>query len=350
MAIALRHRAQQTEARLKSNGRVTMKDVANLAGVTSMTVSRTLRRPEMVAQETRERVLEVVQETGFIPNLAAGTLSATRSPIVTAVVATLSEPSMAGLAQGLSDVLSDAGYQLLLNQSRFDPKIEENLVRAALGWTPSAVVLAGMTHTRTTRTILQRAGVPVFEVNEIGSRPIDTAVGISNFEGGRQAALYMASRGKKRIGFLHHALKHNERMRRRREGFLKGLEEAGLEPDLHLCCEVSSEPEGGAFGLRTMRKRFADLDGIIATNEREAVGALMECIRQGIDVPGQIGVIGWGDSEFSAQMVPSLSTVRVPREETGRRTGQLILDRLKGIEPEDKVIDLGFEIIEREST
>ncbi len=327
-----------------------MKDVAALAGVTSMTVSRALHRPEMVAEQTRERVLEVVAQTGFIPNLAAGTLSATRSRIVTAVVATLAEPGAAEIVGGLSDTLSEAGYQLLLNQSRFDPKSEEELLRAALGWTPAAVVMSGMTHTRATRAMLQRSGVPVIEMNEIDGRPIDMAVGLSNFEGGRQSALFMARRGSRRIGFLHGSPRHNERVRRRREGFLKGLSEAGLEPDPGLTLEIEANPHGGAQGLATMLQRYADLDGIIAATEREAVGVLQECLRRSLAVPGRIAIMGWGDSELSSEMVPTLTTVRTMRYEIGQQSARVILNRLEGRKPEKRVIDLGFEIIPRQST
>ncbi|MEO1016479.1 MAG: LacI family DNA-binding transcriptional regulator [Pseudomonadota bacterium] len=349
MAFALRRQTSYPPLP-RQTARVTMKDVAAIAGVTSMTVSRALHRPEMVADATRERVLEVVAETGFIPNLAAGTLSATRSRIVTAVVATLAEPGAAEIVSGLSDTLSEAGYQLLLNQSRFDPKTEEALLRAALGWTPAAVVMSGMTHTRATRLMLQRAGVPVIEMNEIDSRPIDMAVGLSNFEGGRESAVFMAKRGSRRIGFLHGSLRHNERVRRRRDGFLKGLVDAGLEAEPGLTLEIEANPHGGARGLATMLERYADLDGIVAATEREAVGVLQECLRRGLDVPGRIAIMGWGDSELSAEMVPALTTVHTRRYEIGYRTGQVILNRLEGRKSKQNVIDLGFEIVARQST
>jgi len=329
---------------------VTIREVAAYAGVAPMTVSRALKQPELVAEATRHRVLEAVAATGFIPNRMAGSLSTTSTPIVAAVVTTIANSIMAETVEGLSDGLAGSRFELFLAQSHFDAKSEEMIVQAALGWRPAGLVLVGMTHTRRTRQLLKRAGIPVVELNEIDSRPIDIAVGLSNRAGGHACARHLIERGRRHIGLVLGESHQNERLRRRADGFLKALREADLPCDLEQVVDAGITARAGREGLVQLLERYPDLDGCAFGSETAAIGALQLCIRRGIDVPGELAIMGWGDNELSSQIVPALPSLRTPRYRIGRTAAEALLDRIGGRSLATNLIDLGFEIVVRDST
>jgi LacI family transcriptional regulator, gluconate utilization system Gnt-I transcriptional repressor len=340
---------RQPDAMVAVRPTVTMRDIAQRAGVTPMTVSRALSRPEKVSAATRRRIEAVIDELGFIPNQVAGSLSSTRSRIVTAVVATLTDSLVVEIVQGLSDELTANGYQLLIAPSRYQPAVEEQLVRASLGWRPAGVVLTGFTHTRGTRRLLSAAGMPVVEINEVRARPIDMAVGLSNFDGGYAMTRFLVQRGYRRIGFVHLPTRHNERMRLRRDGFFAALRDHGLPATPDLAMGVPLAVGAGRAGLVALLERHPDLDAVFFASEPQAIGAVQECHRRGIAVPGRLAVATWGDSEVAAELEPPLTALRSPRYAIGKTAAACILRRLDGSFTGAKVLDLGFEIVPRKS-
>ncbi len=328
---------------------VTIRQVAAAAGVAPMTVSRTLRQPDLVAEATRTRVLEVIRSTGFIRNAAAGSLGAGRSPIVTAIVGTIANSIIAETIQGLSDGLAGSGYQLLLGDCGFSPKQEEVLVRVTMGWRPAGLVLVRMTHSRATRALLKRSRTPTVEINEIDGRQIGMTVGLSNATGGRGCASLLLPRGCRRIGLVLGDPTDNERLSHRRDGFLSVLREAGIEASASVVVEAPMTVDGGGTALLRLLERMPDLDGCLFASEHQAIGALHICHRRGIRVPEQIAVVGWGDSGLASTTVPPLTTLRTPRYEIGRTTAKCLLERFAGTIPAHRRFDLGFEIIRRQS-
>jgi LacI family gluconate utilization system Gnt-I transcriptional repressor len=151
----------------------TMADVAAIAGVTKMTVSRVLRHPELVRADTRKRILQAMGELGYVPNRLAGSLTAGRSGLVAAIVPTLRHSLFADTIEGMSDVLAGAGLDLIVANSRYRADVEESQIRTLLERRPDAIVLTGLTHTPEARQLLKSAGIPVVETWESTDQPID---------------------------------------------------------------------------------------------------------------------------------------------------------------------------------
>ena len=221
---------ERTRGAVRTGLDVTMADIAAVAGVTKMTVSRVLRHPERVHPETRDRIRRVIDELGYVPNRLAGSLTAGKTGLVAAIVPTLRHSLFADTIEGMSDVLAAAGLDLIVASSRYRTDVEESQIRALLERRPDAIVLTGLTHTPEARQLLASAGIPVVETWESTERPIDMAVGFSNRDAARAMTLALVESGYRRIVFVNGPSETNERARHRAEGHVAAMAEAGLAP------------------------------------------------------------------------------------------------------------------------
>ena len=337
----------------------TMRDVARIAGVSTMTVSRVLGQPDIVAEATRNRVHEAIAKLGYVPDLIASSLSSQKSGFIAAIVPTLNNINFAETAGGLSDTLKMAGFQLLIGYTNYQLEEEEALVRTMLARRPEGIVLTGSHHSNATRQLLLAADIPVVEIWDLPKQPIGHAVGFSNLDVGIAMTSRLIERGYRKIAFLgppesepsFRDFRGDERL----EGYERALQQAGLESDLIL--RHGSGPVSfthGTESLKALLQHRNDVDAVFAVSDLSAVGAVMECQRRGIKVPDDLAIAGFGDFEIGAQIIPSLTTVRIDCSGIGERTGQLLLDLLtrtpRKAADGHQVIDLGFELIERQST
>ncbi|HSV44475.1 MAG TPA: LacI family DNA-binding transcriptional regulator [Ramlibacter sp.] len=325
-----------------------MTDVAAAAGVALVTVSRALNQPGKVSPATLARVQAEVKRLGYVPDLTAGSLASARSHIVGAIVPTLSNTWFADTMEGLAAALAPAGYQLMLSQSNYHPQSEAGLVDAFLGRRVDALVLTGASHDRKVRVKLRRLGLPVLETWDLPELPLDMAVGFSNAGVGLAVGRYLWDKGYRRIAFLGAS---EERSLKRLAGLQAALLPHGLRPaDTELMAPPSTIAEG-AQALQRLMARTPAIDALFCSNDLLAVGALQYAREKRWAVPGRLAVVGFSDLAVAEAVSPALTTVRVRAPELGRRAGELLLSRLAGdtLPRSDRVIDLGFELVERAS-
>lgn len=329
---------------------VNIRDVAEYAGVSPMTVSRTLREPEKVSQEARRRVEGAIRETGYFPNQIASSLSSKRSNVVGLIVPNIANSLFVDTVQAVSDVLRTIDYHLLVADSGYSLVEEEGLIAAFLGQRVSGIVLHNTEHTPRARHMLQRAGVPVVETGNLGRQPLDMAVSYSNFEASRAMAQHLARRGYRHIGFVSLPSQDNDRVQERRRGYFAALQELGVPADPGYAIEVPHGIASGAEALNRLLAAHPELDAIFFAGDVLAVGALLECQRRGLAVPGRIAIASSDDVEILAHLNPPLTTLRIPRYAIGKRAAEVLIDRIQGRAKDKLVLDLGFEIVQRAST
>src|SRR6202451_4141315 len=160
----------------------TLSAVAELAGVSAITVSRVVRLPDMVAPQTRGRVEAAMRELGYVPNQLAGALASSRTRSVGVLVPTIANSIFAETVQGLSDELEPLGYAVILAQSRYDAAREDHMLAALLSRRPEAIIMVGSPATDDGARLLRRAGIPVVETWDLPATPIDAVASFSNDE------------------------------------------------------------------------------------------------------------------------------------------------------------------------
>jgi LacI family gluconate utilization system Gnt-I transcriptional repressor len=332
----------------------TIRDVSRLAGVSRMTVSRVVRDPGVVSPDTRARVNRAIADLGYVPDRAAGSLGSRRTGFIALILPTLTNANFASAAHGLTEVLRQADYDLLIAYTDYSLAEEERQLRNLLARRPEAIVLTGAVHERNASRMLLSADIPVIELADLPRRPIEHAVGFSNYEAGRTAARYLLKREFLRIGAVAGSTQGDvidHRGEERIRGFEDELRLAGRSTDLvlrHGSAPVSYEH--GAAAARVLLRRDPKPDAVFAVSDLSAVGVVMECARLGVEVPRDLSVMGFGDFDIGAQINPALTTIHVDFRALGRTTGQLLLEVLAdGAAQTPRVVDVGLSVVERTS-
>lgn len=327
---------------------MTLKDVADRAGVGIMTVSRVVNQPEAVSAELRGRVEHAIAAMGYVPNRSAGSLASNRSRLIAVIVPSLSSRVFGEIIVGADSVLGPEGLQIMVSNTSYSLEDEEAVCRRVLGWRPEGVIICGIDHSRGTREILLQSGLPVVEALELGERAIDINIGLSHLEAGRAAGAYLVERGHRRIAFAGAQMDRDFRAQRRRAGFLAALSDVGLEPAADLDLPSPLGFATGAEVFARLREAAPRADAVFCVNDELAVGAVGAAVRAGLKVPDDLAVMGFNDLDISAQIVPALTTIRSPREEMGRLAAEALLAARIGKRPRTR-IDVGFRLVRRET-
>lgn len=341
---------RQPRRRFGTNS-VTMADVAQVAGVSAQTVSRVLREPESCSPQSVQRVHEAIRSTHYVQNHAASHLASNRSMTVAAVIPQIAASIFAETLQGLSNVLLQAGYQVIIGHSDYSHEREEAVVRNLLGRRPDAFFLVGTHHTDAVREMLTRAAIPVVESWAWTDAPIDQLVGFSNQAALAEAVAYGRQRGYARPTFVGSLRSGDDRARERLEGYLTGVAQhyPGLQPRIVVIDELPYTMTSGRELLAVTRERYPDSDLLLFSSDLLAAGALLACQREGVAVPQTLAIIGFGDYEVASELNPGLTTIAVPTVRMGEESARILLKRLRNELPASRTLDLGFELVARSS-
>ncbi len=350
--------AQHESSRVTSHLTSRMEDVAREAGVARVTVSRALSDPDKVSPATLAAVRDAVSRLGYVPNLMAGSLASKRSRIVGAVIPTLANAWFADALDGLAETLGKSNYQLMLGQSGYRLEDEARLIDSFIGRKVDALMLTGVVHLPAVAAKLRRLRMPTVEIWDLTDEPIDQVVGFSNEACGVAVGAYLLARGRQRVGYIG---ADEVRSHKRQRGLTSALVQAGLAAPEAISVQAPSSMEDGAHSLSTLLSRQPALQAVFCSNDTLAMGALAECRKRGLRVPQDLAVVGFSDLPIASVCAPSLTSVRVRSRDIGRRAGELLLSRLhanggtleggEAASPaQPAVTDMGFEIIERESS
>jgi LacI family gluconate utilization system Gnt-I transcriptional repressor len=329
----------------------TMSDVARLAGVSSMTVSRAFRQDGSVTSSTQAAILAAAEELGYVFDTTASNLRSQRSNFVGAIIPSLNNANFAETVGGLSDGLKARSLQILLGYTNYDVVEEERLIEQMLRRKPEAIVLTGGRHTDRARKLLRFASIPVIETWDIPEAPIGHVVGFSNAKSVMGLVDHCVSRGLKRIAFLGGDSIRDSRGAERRAGFVTAMTAHGLDATrLVAAGEPPISMREGTAAMKWLLANLPDTEAVICVSDLSAFGALTECQRQRVEVPGQIWIMGFGDYEIGSVSVPRLTTVNPFPRRIGERAADLVLDILDQRQTEPAIIEIFPEVLVRESS
>ncbi|KND59315.1 Transcriptional regulator, LacI family [Candidatus Burkholderia verschuerenii] len=324
-----------------------------------MTVSR-MHAGHSVALATRERVQKAIDELGYVADAAAGALSSGRSEFVAVLVPSLASSNFSDTVRdtvrGLAASLEPHGLQLLIGDTDYHLDREERLVRSMLRHQPRCIALTGARHTDATRNLLRRSGVPVVEMWDAPTDPIDSAVGFSNVSAARAMVRYLADQGYERIGFLGGASELDRRGLDRLKGFRSQMKSLGLDDArvIRLGDSPVTMSHGGP-AMAALLDAWPDTQAVMCVvSGMSAFGAIMESHRRGMTVPVDIAVAGFGNFEVSEYCTPTITTDSVDAYGIGLRTGATLLAALQEREAgaaisAGKRVRVAYKVVARES-
>jgi LacI family transcriptional regulator, gluconate utilization system Gnt-I transcriptional repressor len=333
----------------------TMVDVAQRAGVSTMTVSRALKDGSSIAKTTRDRIMHAVEELGYVLDQSAGSLSSKRTGFVAALIPSINNSNFADTARGLTDALQGSGLQLLLGYTDYSVEKEEELIESMLRRRPEAILVTGGRHTTRGQKLLQNSGIPVIETWDLPKSPVRHVVGFSNAEASAALVRHLHDRGYRRIAFIGGTTNRDTRGADRRTGYEAAMRALGLSDSrvISFGTPPISMKQGGEALVRLV-EQWPDVEAAICVSDLSAFGALMECHRRGWAVPQRIALAGFGDFEISETCYPALTTVGVHCYDIGNKAGELLLRAIEGERSGRPIaaetIMTEYNVIAREST
>lgn len=328
-------------------GKVTLADVARVAGVSIITASRALGNPSIVAERTRLKVQQAASQTGYVPNLLAGGLKSSRSRVIACLVPTISSGSSFMLAvQALTETLAASGYQVMLGQRGYDQDTENALIDAVMSRRVDGIVLMGAIRSAPMRKRLQAIGMPVVEAWDMTRTPVDMLIGFSHEAVGAAVANYVHRKGYRKPAMI---VASEPRSALRARGFAKAAARHGHTEVPAAQIGAPTRLRHGRIGTAELLARHPDTDVIFCASDLVALGAIIELKQRGKRVPEDIAVLGFGDLDFAVDVDPALTTVQIDSVEIGRRSAAMLMEKLGGAPVATPVVNLGFAIIERDS-
>lgn len=323
----------------------TLEDVALAAGLSAMTVSRAINKPQQVRPKTVEKVLAAVKSVGYIPNALAGGLASRRSRLIAVVVPQINNAMFVDTIQALNDALFRQGYSMLLCVSGYGQEEEAEIVATLLSRRPDGLVLTGIFHSSALRKVILQTGIPVVEIWDMTPTPLDMLVGFSHEKVGFQTGLWLAKKG-----YHHPALVWTDDVRalQRRRGLEEALHQQGITIAESVTVSLPAVMQAGRQAFASIVQQIQS-DIIVCSSDTLAQGVLIEAQSRNMSVPDEVAVMGFGDLTFAAWHHPAITTVRIDRQGIGLRAAEALVQRLAGNMQTPATVDVGFDIVERDS-
>lgn len=307
----------------------TLDDVARQAGVSTATVSRCLNSPERVVEKTRERVMSAVEQLGYTPNFGARVMAAKRTFTIGAIIPTMENAIFARGLQAFQEELHRRGYTLLVSSSAYQPKIEEEQIRALVSRGADGLLLIGHDRDPEVYSYLQAREIPVLSAWVYLPDSGQPTVGFDNRESMRALAQQVIDYGHRRISLISGITKGNDRAAARMAGLRDALAANGLDPGAMPVIETPYEIENGAVAFQTLMQAATPPTVVMCGNDVLAAGALRGAREMGLSVPGNVSITGFDDIELARIVTPQITTVHVPHREMGRKAAIALIDMVE---------------------
>lgn len=311
----------------------TIKEVSRRANVSASTVSRVLNGSVPVAEETRKRVLEAIEELDYRPNAFARSLATNRSGGIGVSVNDLSSAFYGAMVSGIEMEAEAAGMHLLVSSGHADAAKERKALEFLLARRPDVLVIHVEAIPDLELVELMQGDVPIVLMGRYLAEMEDRCVYLDNEAGGELATQHLIDQGHERIAHIAGPLSYPD-SRARLLGLRRALDRAGIAFDERLQVEGDFVEDGGYRAVRRLLDRDAPFSAIFSANDQMAIGALQALREAGIRVPEDVSVIGYDDVLLARYLTPTLTTIRQPLEEMGRAATRIALDLLEGAEEE----------------
>ena len=317
----------------------TIKDVANLAGVSVATVSRALNKSGYVSEKSRQKVELAIKELDFYPNEVARSLFQKKSKLIGLLLPDISNPFFPLVAKGVEDKINEKGYNLILGNVQEHPSKEIEYIRAFAQNNVAGVLSAVESSSNDFKNM------PFVMLDRVTSNK-EFSVHSDDYQGGMLAALAVSERKPGQVVVMvGPRLVSNSLVRL--AGSLKILEDNNL--DYQLLETESFQFDSAQKSAYQLFEKFPNVASVIASNDTHALSVMREAIRRGLSVPNDVQVVGYDDNPYSKLMYPSLSTIAQPAYQIGYQGAEILCNRIEGIKVDQTTIQLPVELKIRES-
>lgn len=333
-----------TDNNIVRTSSVKMTDVAKLANLSEMTVSRVLTGKGYFSTAAEKKVLAAAEQLSYVPNRLAGSLASNRSNLVGVVLPTLSNAVFTEVMSGIYEGLKDKGLQPVFGISEYSKDKEEQLVKDMMTWRPAGIIVTGLEHNKKTSAMLRSADQKVIEIIDVDGDPISSCIGLSHKKAGKIMAEHLLDKGYRRFGYIGSNLNVDTRARKRKDEFVRILSKAGGIVVHELIPEQASSMHLGRALTAELLSMDHELDAIYYSNDDMAAGGLMHCIAEKISLPDDIALASFNGLSFIDALPLKITTVRSPRFEIGRLASSHIASAESASYEASDTLDMTIEL------
>lgn len=337
-------------AELRGAGKVTINDVARIAGVSKKTVSRIINRSPLVKPRTREIVQAIIDTIGFTPDPQARALALRRSFLIGLVYDNPSPQYVVNMQRGILDALEETDFQLVLRPcDRSDPGYRERVRNFVTQHRPFGLILPpSVSEDEDLAEMLRELEADYVRIASVDLDDPSHMIRTQDAEGAAQAARHLASLGHKVIAHVHGPNTFRS-AHERRAGFERGLAEWGLKLSPALTVEGGYTFDSGLKASERLIYGKSRPTAIFAGNDEMATGAYVAARKAGLRVPQDISIVGFDDTPIAGRLWPAMTTVRLPIREMGAAAARLLMDQANGVARKETLC-FAPEIVVRDST
>jgi len=328
--------------------RVTIADIAQQAGVSKTTVSRVLNDKPDVDANTRERILGIIKETGYVPNPAATGLVTGSTKLLGLLVSSLYHPWVLEVIRGVAETIEDTAYEMVLYTTSSAQGNQELFARALNNGLTDGLVVMLPADGEEFLSSLYHGGFPIVLIDDRGLSHGLPCVRAANREGAYKATSHLISLGHRQIGFVSGPEEYGC-CRERLVGYKLALEEAGLPFSPQLVRHGDFSETVGAAIVGEWLDTGSFPRAIFVASDEMACGALESVKARGQSVPDDIVIVGFDDLPSASHVDPPLTTVRQPLHDMGKKAMEILLEQIAGKEVSLDGVELETELIIRES-
>ncbi|MFA5524476.1 MAG: LacI family DNA-binding transcriptional regulator [Tissierellales bacterium] len=304
-----------------------IRKISKLAGVSVATVSRVLNHPETVSQETRNRILMVMEEVNYVPNNLARSLTTNRTSTIGLIIPNILNPLYPSIAKGVEDVFYKKGYNILLSNTEDDAKREKASIEMLLGKKVDGLIICSSILGEDDFNIIVKQGVPFVLLGEY-MEDSDINIVYTDYQlGAYLATTHLIKAGYKKIAHIAGPLNRKASIEKL-EGYKKALLEARLKYNEEYVFEGNNQIDGGQLALKKILKKKGKPDAIFVANDLMALGVIEAIKVLGYKVPADIAVVGFDDIDVASLIEPKLTTVTHPVYRMGLTAARLLLDNI----------------------
>ncbi|UFJ39918.1 LacI family transcriptional regulator [Brevibacillus humidisoli] len=327
--------------------KATIYDVAKMAGVSIATVSKVINNTGRISEKTRKKVLKVIEQLNYQPNVMATALTGKYTHTIGLVIPDLANPFFAELARSIEDRGHELGYSLVICSTDYLPEKEAKYLELLRRKSVDGIILAsGFEKMKLVEQLIEERFPVSIVARDFPSFAVN-AVSIDDFLGGYEATSYLVKLGHTNIGIIARDVWSNrERMR----GYLKVLEEHQLQPHPSFQFVQESNVEWGRRVANLLLDSPQPPSAIFACNDLLAAGAIQAAKEHGLTVPGDLSVIGFDNTILATITDPPLTTVSQPIQSMGREVIDLMVSEIKNEKGHKSRIVLLPELVVRDST
>lgn len=341
-------RKRRRDPRTSQGTVATLADVARAAGVSTATVSRCLNQPEQVVDATRRRVLDVVQQLNYAPNFSARALAARRTFTVGAVIPTMDNAIFARGIQAFQETLGLHGITLLVASSAYRADLEAEQIRTLVARGADGLLLIGYHRDPAIYAFLEQRQIPFVVTWAHDPVQPQTAIGFDNVAAMAGLTRQVLALGHRRVAMISAHTDTNDRARGRVEGARLALTQAGLDAAAMPLIETDYGVETGAEAFESLMREHPGITAILCGNDVLAMGAMRAAKARGLQVPRDLSITGFDDTELAMLAEPALTTVHVPHRAMGSNAAEMLVAMIEG-KPHAERIELPTDIRLRES-